>query len=103
MDDYYYEEDSYAMNEKMGGFQPNSQGSNQKNWHQGQGNQGQNYGNYKREGHYVCEGNCKRHNNYNKGNYGNKNDRGGPYVLPKNWEVAPRDGGGSMERVEDML
>ena len=27
----------------------------------------------------------------------------GPYVPPQNREVAPRDGGGSMAQVEDML
>ena len=27
-DEYYYEEDSYAMNDQMGGFRPNAQGSN---------------------------------------------------------------------------
>ena len=66
----------------MRGFWPNSQGSNKENWHQGHGNQGQKYGNYNREGHYV---------------------RSGPYVPPQNWEFAPRDGGGSMARVEDIL
>ena len=37
------------------------------------------------------------------GNYGNRNDRNGPYVLPQNREVTPRDGGDSMAQVEDML
>ena len=37
------------------------------------------------------------------GNYGNENDWSGPYVPPQNREVTPRDGGGSMARVEDML
>ena len=32
-----------------------------------------------------------------------RNDRNGPYVPPQNREVTPRDGGGSMARVEDML
>ena len=41
------------VDEKMEGFQPNSQGSNQENWRQGQGNQGLNYGNYNREGQYI--------------------------------------------------
>ena len=27
----------------------------------------------------------------------------GPYVPPQNREVTPRDGGGSMVRVEDMM
>ena len=36
-------------------------------------------------------------------NYGNKNDRNGPYVPPQNREVTLRDGGDSMARVEDML
>ena len=47
--------------------------------------------------------NYNRDNNFNRGNYGNGNDRSGPYVLPQNREVAPRDGGGSMAQVEDML
>ena len=50
IDECYYEEDFYAVNEQMGGFRPSAQGSNQENW---QGNQGRNYGNYNREGHYV--------------------------------------------------
>ena len=36
-DECYYEEDSYAVNEQMGGFRPSAQGSNKKNWRQGQG------------------------------------------------------------------
>ena len=62
-----------------------------------------NYGNYNREGHYVRGGNYNRDNNFNRGNYANRNDRNGPYVPPQNREVASRDGGGSMARVEDML
>ena len=38
-----------------------------------------------------------------RGNYGNRNDRKRPYVPPQNREVTPRDGGGSMSRIEDML
>ena len=38
-----------------------------------------------------------------RGNSGNRNDRNGPYVSPKNCEVTPRDGGGSMVGVEDMF
>ena len=49
IDECYYEEDSYAVNEQMGGFRRIAQGSNQENWRQGQGNQGQNYGDYNRE------------------------------------------------------
>ena len=37
IDECYYEEDSYAVNEQMGGFRPSAQGSNQENWRQGQG------------------------------------------------------------------
>ena len=51
--EYYYEKDSYAVNDQTGGFRPNAQGSNQEIRRQGQGNQGQSYGNYNREGHYV--------------------------------------------------
>ena len=95
-DECYFEEDSYAVNEQTGDLRPSAQGSNQENWRQGQGNQGQNYGNYNREGHYVRDGNYNRDNNFNKGNYDNKNDWNGPYVPPQNREVTPRDGGGSM-------
>ena len=31
IDECYYEEDSYAVNEQMGGFRPSAQGSNQEN------------------------------------------------------------------------
>ena len=99
----YYEEDSYLVNEQMGGFRPSAQGSNKDNWHQGQGNQGRNYSNYNREGHYVQDGNYNCDNNFNRGNYSNKNDRNCPYVPPQNREVTHRDGGGSMSRVENML
>ena len=75
---------------------PNAQGSNQENWQQGQGNQGRNYENYNREGHYVRDGNYNHNNNFNRGNYGNRNNQSGPYVPPQNWEVAPRDGGEIM-------
>ena len=67
-DEYYYEEDSYSVNNQTGGFQPKSQGSNQENWHQGQENQGRNYDNCNREGHYVRDGNYNRNNNFNRGN-----------------------------------
>ena len=44
----------------------------------------------------MRDGNYNRDNNFNMGNYGNKNDRNGPYVPPQNCEVTPRDGGDSM-------
>ena len=84
----------------MGGFRPSAQGSNPENWHQHQGNQGRNYGNYNRESHYVRDGNYNRDNNFNRGNNGNRNDMNGPYVPSQNREVTPRDGGGSMSRVD---
>ena len=56
-DECYYAEDTYAVNEQMGGFRPSAQGSNKDNWRQGQGNQGRNYGNYNYERHYVRDGN----------------------------------------------
>ena len=87
----------------MGGFRPSDQGSNQENWHQGQGNKGRNYGNYNCEGHYVRDRNYNRDNNFKRGNYGNRNDRNRPYVPCQNCDVTPRDGGDSMARVEDML
>ena len=52
-DECYYAEDSYALKEKPGGFRPISQGSNQENWRQGQGNKGRIYGNYNCESHYL--------------------------------------------------
>ena len=102
-DECYYEENSYAINGQPGGFRPSDQGANQENWRQGQGNQGWIYDNYNHEGHYVRDGNYNRDNNFNRGNYGNRNDRNGPYVPPQNCKVNPRDGGGSMAQVEDML
>ena len=102
-DQCYYAEDSYAVNEQTGGFRPSDQDLNQDNWRQGQGNQGRNYGNCNREGHYVRYGNYNRDNNFNRVNYANRNDRNGTYVPPQNREVTPRDGGDSMARVEDML
>ena len=101
-DECYYAEDTYVVNEQTG-FRPSSQGSNQDNWRQGQGNQGRNYGNYNREGHYVRDGNYNRDNNFNRGNYANRNDKKWTYVPPQNREVTPRDGGDSMAQVEDML
>ena len=79
-DECYYAEATYAVNEQTGGFRSSSQGSNYDNWRQGQGNLGQNYGNYNREGHYVLDGNYNRDNNFNMGNYANRNDRNEPYV-----------------------
>uniref|UniRef100_M1DBZ8 Integrase core domain containing protein n=1 Tax=Solanum tuberosum TaxID=4113 RepID=M1DBZ8_SOLTU len=73
------------------------------NWRQGQGNQGRNYGNYKRKGQYVRDGNYNRDNNYNRNNYGNRNDRAGPYVPPQNWDSSLRETGGNMSRIEDMM
>ena len=52
-DEYYYEEHTNVVNDQTGGCLLNTQGSNQENWHHGQGNQGQNYGNDNTEGHYV--------------------------------------------------
>ena len=66
----YYPEDTYAVNEHMGGFRPSAQGPNKDNWRHGQGNQGWKYGNYNREGHYVRDGNYNRDSNFYRGNYG---------------------------------
>ena len=52
-DEYYYEKDSYAVNDHIGVFRLKAQGSNHNNWRQGQGNKCRNYGNYNREGHCV--------------------------------------------------
>ena len=103
VDDYYYKEDSFVVNEQTRGFRPNAQGSNKENCLQGQENQGRNYGNYNREGQYIRDENYNHDNNFNRGNYRNRNDQSGPYVPPRNREVAPRDSGGSMARDGDML
>ena len=97
--DYYYDEDAYAVNDQMGGFPPNGQGSNKENWPKGQGNQGQNYGNYNWDDQYVQDRIYNCENNFIRNNYGNLNDRSGPYIPPQNWKFAPRDGGGSIVRV----
>ena len=51
----------------------------------------------------MLDGNYNHDNNFNRGNYGNRNDRNGSYVPPQNREVTPKDGGDSIVRVEDML
>ena len=102
-DECCYEDDSCAVNEKTGGFQLSDQGSNQENWRHGQGYKGQIYGIHNHEDHYVRYGNYNCDNKFNKGNYGNRNDRNGPYLPPQNREVTLRDGGGSIDRVDDML
>ena len=83
-DECNYAEDTYEVNEQKGGFRPSAQVSNHDNWHQGQGNQGRNYVNYNREGHYVRDGNYNCDNNFKRGNYANRNNRNGPYVPPQN-------------------
>uniref|UniRef100_M1DDL4 Integrase core domain containing protein n=1 Tax=Solanum tuberosum TaxID=4113 RepID=M1DDL4_SOLTU len=73
------------------------------NWHQGQGNQGWNYGNYNRKGNYVWDGNSNRDKKYNWNNYDNINDRVGPYVSPGNRDSSNREVEGSMSRIEDIM
>ena len=46
---------------------------------------------------------ANRDNNFNRGNYDNRNDRNETYVPPKNREFTPRDGGDSKARVENIL
>ena len=101
-DEYYCDEDSCAGNYQIGGFRLNAQGSNKENLRQGHVNHGRNNCSYNRNGHYVRHGNYNC-DNFNQGNYGNKNYRSVPYFPPQNSEVAPRDGGRSMARVEHMI
>uniref|UniRef100_M1DHU7 Integrase core domain containing protein n=1 Tax=Solanum tuberosum TaxID=4113 RepID=M1DHU7_SOLTU len=49
------------------------------------------------------DGNYNRDKNYNRNNYGNGNDKAGPYVQPGNRESGNREGGGSMSRIEDIM
>ena len=93
---------SNVINEKTRGFLPNAQGSNQENLRQDKVNIGRKYCYYNREGHFVSDGNYNRKKNFNQGNYCKRNDRSGLHVPPQKL-VAPRDGGVSMARVENIL
>lgn len=42
-------------------------------------------------------------NNFNWNTYGNQNDLVEPYVPPQNQEASPREGGGSMAGIENMM
>uniref|UniRef100_M1DLX3 Integrase core domain containing protein n=1 Tax=Solanum tuberosum TaxID=4113 RepID=M1DLX3_SOLTU len=55
------------------------------------------------EGQYVWDGNFNYDNNYKRNNYGNRNDRVGPYVPPQNREYGIREAGGNMAHIEDMM
>ncbi|XP_015160938.1 uncharacterized protein [Solanum tuberosum] len=103
VEECYYEEDTYTVNDQMVGFRPNTQGSNTDNCRQGQGNQGRNYGNYIQKCQYVRDGNYNRDNNYNWNNYGNGNEKVRPYVPPRNRESGNREAMGSMSYVEEMM
>uniref|UniRef100_M1DIZ9 Integrase core domain containing protein n=1 Tax=Solanum tuberosum TaxID=4113 RepID=M1DIZ9_SOLTU len=47
--------------------------------------------------------NYNRDNTYNQKNYGNRNDKAGPYVPPQNWESGNREVVGSMSQIEDTM
>lgn len=81
---YYYYEDSYALNDYTKGLWLNYLVSNAYNWRKSKWNQSQNYCKYNGEDQYVRDGNYNHKNNFIQNKYGNKNHKVGPYVPPKN-------------------
>ena len=82
-DEYYNEENSYAVNDQTWGLDQTLKDPIKKIGSKVKIKKSLNYGNYKREGHYVRYGNYNRDNILNRGNYGNRNYKCGAYVPRK--------------------
>ncbi|KAH0679182.1 hypothetical protein KY284_020267 [Solanum tuberosum] len=77
VEECYYEEYVYLVNDQTGGFRANAQGSNSDNWRQGKRNQGR--------------------------SYGTTIERETMSEMGTTIEFGNREAGGSMSRIEDMM